>query len=56
MLANVAERTVHGLLKQRAAERPEHLFLHFEGQDFTFGALQADLPRSASGAATRSRS
>jgi len=51
MLANVAERTVHGLLKQRAAERPNDPFLHFEGQDFTFGALHTAAARVAGGLA-----
>jgi crotonobetaine/carnitine-CoA ligase len=51
MLANVAERTVHGLLKQRAAERPNDPFLHFEGRDFTFGALHTAATRVAGGLA-----
>lgn len=50
-LADLTERTVHGLLKQRAAERPDDLFLHFEAQDFTFGALQEAATRIAGGLA-----
>ncbi|WBX85355.1 AMP-binding protein [Sphingosinicella microcystinivorans] len=50
-LADLAERTVHGLLQQRAAERPDDPFLHFEDRAFTFGALHEAASRLAGGLA-----
>lgn len=50
-LASLADRTVHGLLRQRAVERPNDTFLHFEEQAFTFGALAEAADRLAGGLA-----
>ncbi|MGD9713875.1 MAG: AMP-binding protein [Thermomicrobiales bacterium] len=48
-LADLRELTVHGLLRQRAAERPDDVFLHFEDQSFSYSDLLRASERLASG-------
>lgn len=47
----LADKTVHGLLRQRAAERPDAPFLHFEDRVWTFSALADAAARLAGGLA-----
>lgn len=51
LVDSLPQKTVHGLLRQRAAERPDAPFLHFEDQVFTYAELARAASRLAGGLA-----
>ncbi len=44
---------VRRVLEQRAAERPDHPVMHWEGQDYTYAAINREANRIAEGLAAR---
>jgi crotonobetaine/carnitine-CoA ligase len=48
-MTDIADRTVHGVLEQLAAERADRNFLYFEEQRFTYGAIEQMASRAAKG-------
>ena len=44
---------VHRVLEQRATERPDHAVMHWDGQDYTYAAINREANRIAEGLAAR---